>query len=79
MPEDGPTLVPQVGRAAAQAVDPRVESLVRALRAAAATALPTLPVLFAHLYGSRTGDRARPDSDVDVGVVLDPEAGSGRR
>lgn len=47
------------------------EELVTALRTAAATALPSLPVVFAYLYGSRTGDRSRPDSDVDVGIALD--------
>jgi predicted nucleotidyltransferase len=38
----------------------------------AAGGLHGLPVLFAYLYGSRTGDRARPDSDVDVAVALEP-------
>jgi predicted nucleotidyltransferase len=46
------------------------EELIETLRAAAAAALPSLPVAFAYLYGSRTGDRARPDSDVDVGIAL---------
>ena len=31
-----------------------------------------MPVVFAYLYGSRAGGNARPDSDVDVGVLLDP-------
>lgn len=48
------------------------EELVGVLRAAAATALPPLPVVFAYLYGSRTGTRGRPDSDVDVGIALGP-------
>jgi predicted nucleotidyltransferase len=47
------------------------EKLVGALRTAAASVLPSLPVAFAYLYGSQTGDRNRPDSDVDVGIVLD--------
>jgi predicted nucleotidyltransferase len=47
--------------------------LVGKLRAAA-RGLEALPVGFAYLYGSRTGDRARPDSDVDIGVAL--EAGT---
>ena len=34
--------------------------------------LPDFPVVFAYLYGSRTGERSRPDSDVDVGIALDP-------
>jgi predicted nucleotidyltransferase len=34
--------------------------------------LPEFPVVFADLYGSRTGDRSRPDSDVDVGIALAP-------
>ena len=48
------------------------DELVEALRTAAAVALPSLPVVFAYLYGSRTGDRFRPDSDVDVGIALGP-------
>ena len=48
------------------------DELVEALRTAAAAALPPLPVVFAYLYGSRTGDRSRPDSDVDVGIALGP-------
>ena len=48
------------------------EELVETLRTAAASALPSLPVVFAYLYGSRTGDRSRPDSDVDVGIALGP-------
>ena len=46
------------------------EDLVEALQMAAAAVLPPLPVVFAYLYGSRTGVRSRPDSDVDVGIVL---------
>ena len=48
------------------------EELAATLRAAAADVLPDFPVVFAYLYGSRTGDRSRPDSDVDVGIALDP-------
>jgi len=48
------------------------EELVDVLRTAAASALPSLPVVFAYLYGSRTGDRSRPDSDVDIGIALGP-------
>ena len=47
------------------------EELTASLRAAAADVLPPLPVVFAYLYGSRTGGRSRPDSDVDVGIALD--------
>ena len=46
------------------------EELVETLRTAAASVLPSLPVTFAYLYGSRTGDRSRPDSD--VGIALGP-------
>jgi predicted nucleotidyltransferase len=49
------------------------EELIETLRTAAASVLPSLPVAFAYLYGSRTGDRARPDSDVDVGIALTPD------
>jgi predicted nucleotidyltransferase len=47
------------------------DELIEKLRSAAC-GLRALPVLFAYLYGSRTGTRARPDSDVDVGVALAP-------
>lgn len=55
-----------------QTYDLRVpgQELVDALRAAAQAELPALPVVFAYLYGSRTGPRSRPDSDVDVGIVI---------
>ena len=46
------------------------DELAAALRTAAADVLPDFPVVFAYLYGSRTGDRGRPDSDVDVGIAL---------
>src|SRR6186713_1570089 len=48
------------------------DELAATLRAAAADVLPDFPVVFAYLYGSRTGERSRPDSDVDVGIALDP-------
>lgn len=48
------------------------DELAATLRAAAADVLPRFPVVFAYLYGSRTGERSRPDSDVDVGIALDP-------
>lgn len=41
------------------------------LSRAAATVLPRHPVRFAYLYGSQVSGRARPDSDVDVAVMLD--------
>lgn len=50
------------------------EELVDALRAAARAELPALPVVFAYLYGSRARGAGRPDSDVDVGIALAPEA-----
>jgi predicted nucleotidyltransferase len=56
----GPTIHPVEG-----------PELVDALRTAAELELPALPVTFAYLYGSRTGTRSRPDSDVDVGIALD--------
>lgn len=46
-------------------------SLVDALRSAAEAELPAMPVVFAYLYGSRAQGGARPDSDVDVAVLLD--------
>lgn len=49
-------------------------SLVDRLRAAAEQSLPNLPIRFAYLYGSRAGGRPRPDSDIDVGVLLDGRA-----
>jgi uncharacterized protein len=50
------------------------QNLVDALRSAAEAELPTMPVVFAYLYGSQAGGSARPDSDVDVGILLDPGA-----
>lgn len=50
------------------------DELAATLRAAAADVLPGFPVVFAYLYGSRTGERSRPDSDLDVGIALDPGA-----
>lgn len=47
-------------------------NLVDALRSAAEAELPAMPVVFAYLYGSRAQGGGRPDSDVDVGVLLDP-------
>jgi predicted nucleotidyltransferase len=47
-------------------------NLVDALRSAAEAELPAMPVVFAYLYGSRAHGGARPDSDVDVAVLLDP-------
>ena len=49
------------------------QDLVDVLRSAAEAELPAMPVVFAYLYGSRAGGNARPDSDVDVGVLLDPD------
>ena len=46
------------------------DELAATLRAAAADVLPGFPVVFAYLYGSRTGERSRPDSDVDVLVTF---------
>lgn len=50
-----------------------VDEALRALRAAAADVLPSEPVRFAYLFGSRARGTARVDSDVDVAVVLTPE------
>jgi predicted nucleotidyltransferase len=55
------------------------EELVDALRAAARVELPSLPVIFAYLYGSRIGRRSRPDSDVDIGIAIDPASGDPER
>ncbi len=42
------------------------------LRTAAPVAFEGSGVVFAYLFGSRATGRARPDSDVDVAVYLDP-------
>ena len=34
-------------------------------------------VLFARLFGSRANDRARPNSDVDLAVLLSPDVAAG--
>lgn len=49
------------------------DRLVNRLRAGAEQALPGLPVRLAYLYGSRAGGHPRPDSDVDIGVLLDDD------
>jgi predicted nucleotidyltransferase len=51
------------------------DELAVMLRAAATDVLPDFPVVFAYLYGSRTGEGSRPDSDVDVGIALNPGTG----
>ena len=43
------------------------------LRDAAPAAFATLPVRFAYLFGSQARGRPRPDSDVDVAVMLDED------
>jgi predicted nucleotidyltransferase len=55
------------------------EELVDALRVAARAELPSLPVIFAYLYGSQIGRRSRPDSDVDIGIAVDPACGDPER
>ena len=50
-----------------------VDSAVEVLRAAAGEVLPSEPVLWAYLFGSRARGTARPDSDADVAVVLSPD------
>jgi predicted nucleotidyltransferase len=55
------------------------EELVDALRVAARAELPSLPVIFAYLYGSQIGRRSRPDSDVDIGIAIDPACGDPER
>jgi predicted nucleotidyltransferase len=55
------------------------EELVDALRVAARAELPSLPVIFAYLYGSQIGRRSRPDSDVDIGIAIDPASGDPER
>ena len=47
------------------------QDLVDVLRSAAEAELPAMPVVFAYLYGSRAAGNSRPDSDVDVGILLD--------
>ncbi|MGH8904856.1 MAG: type VII toxin-antitoxin system MntA family adenylyltransferase antitoxin [Egibacteraceae bacterium] len=41
------------------------------LRDVAASAFATLPVRFAYLFGSQVDGRPRPDSDVDVAILVD--------
>lgn len=41
------------------------------LRTAAPRAFAGLPVVLAYLFGSQVAGRPRPDSDVDVGVLLE--------
>lgn len=53
--------------------------MVDALRVAARAELPSLPVIFAYLYGSQIGRRSRPDSDVDIGIAIDPASGDPER
>jgi predicted nucleotidyltransferase len=48
--------------------------LVQRLGAAARRVLPASPVRVAYLYGSRACGRPRPDSDIDIGVLLAPDA-----
>lgn len=55
------------------------DELAVMLRAAATDVLPDFPVVFAYLYGSRTGEGSRPDSDVDVGIALNPGTGDPER
>jgi predicted nucleotidyltransferase len=55
------------------------EELVDALWVAARAELPSLPVIFAYLYGSQIGRRSRPDSDVDIGIAIDPASGDPER
>ena len=53
--------------------------MVDALRVAARAELPSLPVIFAYLYGSQIVRRSRPDSDVDIGIAIDPASGDPER
>ena len=48
-----------------------MDEVVDRVRAAAATVLPEEEVELAYLFGSRARGDARPDSDVDVAVLLD--------
>lgn len=52
------------------------QGLVDRLRTAAEAAYADLPVVFAYLYGSRAAGRPRPDSDVDIAVLLDDTTGT---
>jgi hypothetical protein len=52
--------------------------IVARLREAAGRELGGSPVLVAYLFGSVATGRARPDSDVDVAVVLEPSEPSER-
>jgi predicted nucleotidyltransferase len=48
--------------------------LLRRLRSAAASTFPAHRILAAYAYGSRISGRPRPDSDLDIGYYLFPEA-----
>ncbi len=52
--------------------------LVERLREATNREFEQSPVVLAYLFGSRATGRARPDSDVDVAVLLDPSVRSER-
>ncbi|MBA3373839.1 MAG: nucleotidyltransferase domain-containing protein [Actinomycetota bacterium] len=47
------------------------QALVQRLRDAAPEAFDELPVVFAYLFGSRAAGRPRPDSDIDIALLLD--------
>ena len=49
------------------------EATIETIRAALAAECPKLPVRLVVLFGSQLDGRARPDSDVDIGVWCDGE------
>lgn len=55
-----------------------VDDVAERLRAAAAAVMADEPVLAVYLFGSRARGTARPDSDVDVAVLLDGVAADDR-
>lgn len=55
------------------------DDVLSRLRGAAPRAFASQPVRFAYLFGSHATGTARPDSDVDVAVSLDPGVEPDRR
>jgi uncharacterized protein len=55
------------------------DDVLSRLRAAAPSAIASRPVRFAYLFGSQATGTARPDSDVDVAISLDPKVEPERR
>jgi predicted nucleotidyltransferase len=52
---------------------PRLEQVLPGLKAELLAILENRPVMLAYLYGSVAEGHARPDSDVDIALVLRPD------